>query len=115
MSRASRGHSRERDVKRLLHDQGWWVSRAAGSLGDADLVALRALEVGEEHLGLTVTEARLIEVKANVDGGPYMNFRPVARNELDGAARMAGASAELCYWPPRKDPQFLGSILWPGR
>ena len=113
MSRKSRGLSRERDAKRLLQGQGWWVSRAAGSLGDADLVALRAIEIGEEHVGLTLSEARLIEVKANKDGGPYMNFRTIARNEFEGAAALAGASAELLYWPPRKDPTFIGSILWP--
>ncbi len=82
-------------------------------MGDADLVALRALEIGEEHIGLTCSEARLIEVKANIGGGPFANFRPVARNELDGAARLAGATPELCYWPPRKDYDFLPPLRWP--
>lgn len=113
MSRASRGHSRERDAKRLLHGQGWWVARAAGSLGDADLVALKAIQIEPEHVGLTFSEARLIEVKANVDGGPYMNFRTVSRNELEGAAEQAGATAELLYWPPREDPKFISHLLWP--
>ena len=56
MSRA--GHNRERQVKAWLQGQDWWVCRAAGSLGDADLVALKPGRV------------LLIEVKATA-GGPY--------------------------------------------
>lgn len=113
MSRASRGHSRERDAKRLLIEDGYWVSRAAGSLGDADLVALKAVVVEPEHVGQTLAEARLIEVKANTSGGRFMNFRPVDRYELEAAAATAGAKAELLYWPPRKKPLFVDSTEWP--
>src|SRR5262249_5999379 len=53
MSRTSRGHNRERQVRKLLEERGWWVARAAGSLGDADLVAMRAsTEDGELLIGV---------------------------------------------------------------
>jgi Holliday junction resolvase len=85
----SRGHDRERAVKRLLESQDWWIARAAGSLGDADLVALKD---GKRPL--------LIEVKSTA-GGPYERFGPKDRADLRFAARLAGASAVLYWWPPR--------------
>lgn len=96
----SRGHDRERAVRRLLEAEGWWVARAAGSLGDADLVALR-------H-GF----ARLVEVKSTTRG-PYHGFGPAERRALLLAARIAGAEAVLCWWPPRAQPVWIESSEWP--
>jgi Holliday junction resolvase len=98
----SKGHDRERTLKRQLEDEDWWVARAAGSLGDADLVALKVGYI-----------PRIIEVKANRSGGPYMNFRKRERGDLKAAAQMAGALAELCYWPPHKQPRFIPADEWP--
>jgi Holliday junction resolvase len=97
----SRGIQRERQVRRILEGEDWWVSRAAGSLGDADLVALR-------HM----SRPRLIEVKSTA-AGPYHSFGPRDRARLRAAAEIAGADAWLCWWPPRGRPQWIASHEWP--
>jgi Holliday junction resolvase len=105
MSAVQRGHARERDVKRYLESApggSWWVLRSPASKGSADLVALKAGEM-----------PRFIEVKANVSGGPFMNFRVGERADLLLAALKAGAKAELCYWPPHGERRFLPSSEWP--
>ena len=85
-----------------MRDDGWWVARAAGSLGDADIIALKA-----------GYRPRLIESKANKAGGPYKNFGPTARSELRAAAKIAGAEAWLCYWPARATPRWIREVEWP--
>jgi Holliday junction resolvase len=97
----SRGHDRERAVKALLIGQDWWVTRAAGSLGDADLVALKR---GHRPL--------MIEVKSTA-GGPYERFGPKQREDLLFAADLAGANAVLVWWPPRSAPKWLWPASWP--
>jgi Holliday junction resolvase len=97
----SRGHDRERAVRRHLEDDDWWTSRAAGSLGDADIVALKAGRV-----------PRLLEVKSTAQG-PYEHFGPADRNRLLYAAQLAGAVAELAWWPPRGKLRFIPSNEWP--
>jgi Holliday junction resolvase len=97
-----RGHNRERQVRDLLLSEDWWVCRAAGSLGDADLVALK-----EGHF------PRLIEVKSTA-AGPYHSFGPKARADLRFAAFLAGAEAWLVWWPPRAQPKWIPSSEWPG-
>ena len=96
----SRGIQRERQVRKLLETEGWWVCRAAGSLGDADLVALRG------------AQKRLIEVKSTARG-PWHGFGPGDRRELSMAAEIAGAEAWLCWWPPRKQPEWIPESAWP--
>lgn len=97
----SRGHDRERGVKALLEAEGWVVTRAAGSLGDADLMCLKR--------GMP---PRLVEVKST-HRGPFHGFGPADRRDLLLAAWMAGAEAWLCWWPPRKKPQWVHSDEWP--
>lgn len=97
----SRGIQRERQVRKLLEADGWWVCRAAGSLGDADLVALK-----HGH------HPRLIEVKSTARG-PWHGFGPKDRAELMSAAIKAGAAALLCWWPPHKKAQWFPSESWP--
>lgn len=97
-----RGTQRELAVKHWLRDDGWWTVRCSNSLGDADVLALKAGET-----------PRMIEVKSNKTGGPWMNFRKADRDEMVAAATMAGARAELCYWPPRAQPRFIPSEEWP--
>jgi Holliday junction resolvase len=100
---SARGTQRERAVRLHLEQEDWWVARAAGSLGDADLVALKA-----GH------RARLIEVKST-HRGPYHGFGPGDRDRLLFAAALAGADAELAWWPPRGRLQFYPSNEWPRR
>jgi Holliday junction resolvase len=94
------GHNRERQVRKLLEEEGFVVVRAAGSLGPVDLVALRQGEI------------RFIECKAN-KGSPWMNFRRGDREFMREAAGHAGATAELVHWPPRGKPTFIPSSRWP--
>lgn len=102
MSSASRGHARERQVRKLLEAQGYWCARAAGSLGDADIIALR---------GVTA-EALLVEVKTDARG-PFAHFGPAHRAELLAAARLSGARPMLCWWPARKQPKWIIQEHWP--
>ena len=97
----SRGHDRERAVRRLLEQEDFWVCRAAGSLGDADLVALKA------------GDRRLVEVKSTARG-PYDGFGPKDRADLLFAAELADSEAWLCWWPPRGKPTWIHSSAWPG-
>lgn len=96
----SRGIDRERQVRDHLENDGWFVIRAAGSLGAADLVAIKAGAI------------QLIEVKSTA-GGPYERFGPAARRTLSQAARDAGASAVLAYWPSRGKLRFINEAAWP--
>ncbi len=105
MSRA--GHNRERLVRRWLEERDWWVCRAAGSLGDADLVALKAPGLG------TPRRVLMIEVK-NTAAGPYSHFLPLDRGGLSFAAQVAGAEAWLCWWPPRGEMVWVPESAWPG-
>lgn len=98
---SSFGHNRERMVKAVLQSQDWWVARAAGSLGDADLVALRDGD-----------RPRLVEVKGTA-AGPYHSFGPSDRAALLMAARLAGADAVLAWWPPRGKLVWLWPGAWP--
>lgn len=100
-SASRRGIQRERKVRHMLESQDWWVCRAAGSLGDADLVALR--------LG---SRPRLIEVKSTAQS-PYERFGAADRAALSAAARIANADAWLCWWPPRGKPRWIGEDEWP--
>lgn len=101
MSASSRGHGRERQVRKLLESEGWWTCRAAGSLGDADIVAMKRFSL-----------PRLIEVKSTA-AGPYSHFGPVARNELAWGAKTAGAEAWLYWWAPRKELKRIPESEWP--
>lgn len=95
------GHDRERQLRKLLEADGWFVIRAPGSLGVADLCALKAGE-----------QPRLIESKAT-KAGPYSGFVPSDRQALLEAAEKAGARAELAWWPKRGNLVWIGSEAWP--
>lgn len=99
----SRGHDRERAVKKLLEAEGWFVIRAAASLGFADLVALKRGRL-----------PMVIEVKST-SGGPYERFGPEDRAALTRCADQSGAEAFLVWWPPRKQPVWISETEWPAR
>lgn len=96
----SRGHDRERAVKAVLEGQDWWVARAAGSLGDADLVALK-----------DGYRPRLIEVKSTL--APYSHFGPRDRAALRLAGRIANADIVLAWWPKRGKLRWIEAEEWP--
>jgi Holliday junction resolvase len=84
----------------LLEAEDFWVCRAAGSIGDADLVALKP------------GRRLLVEVKSTA-AGPFHSFGPKDRADLLFAARLADATAVLCWWPPRGRPVWLFEGQWP--
>lgn len=100
---SARGIKRERQVRVHLENDGWFVARAAGSLGDADLIALKA--------GHT---SKLIEVKSTA-AGPFHSFGPACRQALLNAAEKAGAEAVLAYWPSRGKLTWIRSENWPAQ
>lgn len=95
------GHERERQLVALLRDEDWIAFRAPGSLGVADVVALKA-----------GCQPRLIESKATT-AGPYAGFPPADRHKLAETAKLAGAIPELCWWPKRAKPRFVVASEWP--
>jgi Holliday junction resolvase len=98
-----RGIDRERRVAEQLLLEGWFVVRAAGSLGFCDLIALKA---GHDPL--------LVEVKSTRQG-PYERFPPADREDLVATAKIAGAEAWLCWWPSHGKPQWIHSSQWPAK
>lgn len=72
MGNRQRGDYLERQAKACLVSHGWWVIRAAGSHGVADLVALRRGQ-------------RTLAVSCKLDG----RLRPAEREALLGLANMA--------------------------
>jgi Holliday junction resolvase len=97
-----KGAHKERQSKQLLEADGWHVTKAGGSLGVADLVALKD---GERPL--------LVQVKATA-GGPFAHFGPGERGELLSVARGAGAVPVLAWWKPRaREHKLIESYDWP--
>jgi len=92
-------------VRRLLEAEGYWTARAAGSFGDADVIALRARNDGG-------CDALLVEVKSDI-ASPFAHFGPDARAELISAALRSGARPMLCWWAPHKKPRWLPLSAWP--
>jgi Holliday junction resolvase len=100
-----RGANRERQLAKQLEDEGWSVTRSAGSRSPHDLVAIRPAKL----FGGTVTgvcETYFIQVKSD-DRGPYAHFGPAGRRELIGAATKAGAKAWLVWWPARREQKWI--------
>jgi Holliday junction resolvase-like predicted endonuclease len=79
VSAVSKGHGRERKLRKVLEAEGWIVFAPRRALGVCDLVALRR-----------GSATRFIEVKSNEAGGPYSNFRWRDRADLLEAAELAG-------------------------
>jgi Holliday junction resolvase len=98
---ANFGHNRERQVLKRLQEDNWYVLRAAGSLGVADLIAMKKGR-----------EVRMIEVKAT-KAGPYAGFGPADRAELLAAAEQAGAQAWLVWWPRHGKEKWIPPGEWP--
>lgn len=82
MTNRERGDYLERQTARALRQYGWIVVRAGGSLGCADLVAIR---VGKKAL--------LIQCKVLGKGREMPRVDPAERAALYEAAQQAGARA----------------------
>jgi Holliday junction resolvase len=96
-----RGIQRERDLAAQLGEDGWWVARAAGSKGEADLVCLKA---GRRPM--------MLEVKSTT-AGPFAGFGPEKRAALIRAAAQSGARPFLVWWPKHRKPAWLAPTEWP--
>jgi Holliday junction resolvase len=97
----SRGLQRERAVRDWLQARDWIVIRAAGSLGDFDLIALKSC-----HTPL------IIEVKST-HRGPFHSFGPQERATLKQVAEWAGAIPVLAWWPPHGKLTWIYEDDWP--
>jgi Holliday junction resolvase len=102
LPRNRRGHDRERAVVALYREIGWLAFRAPGSLGVADVIALK-----------DGSRPRMIEVKSTA-AGPYEHFGPADREALREAAEIAGADALLAWWPSRAKLRIIPASEWPG-
>jgi Holliday junction resolvase len=99
---ASRGAYAERKVRAELEADGYLVKGTGDAHGAVDLVAVKE------------GRALLVQVKGNLHGGPFMNFRPDERAALLGSARQAGAPCVLIYAPSdRKPPRWIWPRDWP--
>lgn len=94
MSHSSRGAAFERRVKKILEGKGWYVTRAAGSHGCADLIAICPDEVA-------FVQAKL--------GGPGA-MPPAEWNELYVTAIRHGGVPILAHPPKRGVVEFLRVI-----
>lgn len=97
----NRGRQRELAVAARLQRDGFVTYRLAW--GHADVLALKA--------GLL---PMLVQVKST-SGGPYERFPPSERLALQHEAVMAGATAVLAWWPPRRPLQMIPATDWPAR
>lgn len=122
---SSRGTQRENLVKDWLEERGWWICRAAGSLGDADLAAMATRttrRMGRTDLriitgplvdGRIIKSGKLlIEVKST-KAGPFSDFGPADRAELLLAGEKAGADVVLCWTPPCQGKKVKLHWIWP--
>lgn len=96
-----RGINRERQVAARLQTENWWVMRAAGSKGVADLVCL--------HRG---RKPMMLEIKSN-SGSPFAGFGPAKRQALREAAEQAGAIPFLVNYPSHGKEVWYGLDQWP--
>lgn len=96
-SARQRGDYFERQVRTALQLAGWFVIRAAGSHGPADLVALRA-------------QRKPLLVSCKLNG----RLGPAERQELLDAARAAGGRPVLAT-RPRRGRVLLGVVLQEGK
>lgn len=78
------------------------------------MIAMRARVANGPHdlFGWGGANVELVEVKSTA-GGPYERFGPEARAKLSLAARMAGATAWLVWWPPRGQMRRIPEAEWP--
>jgi Holliday junction resolvase len=91
MSNARRGSTFERTVKADMEAKGWYVVRAAGSHGHADLLAVSADEVA-------FVQAKL--------GGPGA-FPPAEWNDLFAVAIRYGGVPVVVHRPQRGRLEYL--------
>jgi hypothetical protein len=104
----SLGIDRERQVRDLLRAEGYWVIRAAGSYGDAVLLAIAP----EKAYRVITILPLLVEVKAT-RSGPYKSFGPKERAEMRAVASYYPFEPMLCWWPPYHGPFWIPEDEWP--
>lgn len=101
MSNASRGSAFERQVMAKLREAGWYVTRAAGSHGCADLLAIEPVDDSPLYSEVAFVQAKL--------GGPGA-CRPKEWNDLYDTAKRYGGVALIAHRPKRGRIEFLRII-----
>lgn len=110
MAGRARGMAREIKVCKRLRADGWvaFTTKNDGcdhpdkktSHGIVDVIAVQG------------TMVRLIQVKSTAR--PWERFGPAHRAELAAEAKLAGAIAELWWWPKgAREPKVYPEVLWP--
>lgn len=94
----ARGAERERQLVKLLREEGWVATRTAGSHGAFDVVGLKR--------GCT---PRLVQLKCGGRRWPSRGER--ARLSVDAAR--AGAEAWIVFWEARRGPEWVPEHAWP--
>lgn len=105
MSNASRGSAFERQVKERFEAAGWYVTRAAGSHGCADLLAIEPVAPWPDGRG---GEIAFVQAKL---GGPG-RLSPAEWDELFSTAMRYGGVPLIAHRPKRGKIEFL-RILGP--
>jgi Holliday junction resolvase len=118
-----RGHDRERDLRTHLGQCGWVVLRAAGSMGELDLVAIAGPSCMYPWSMLTALpegaptnpkrgDILLVEVKST--SRAFERFGPGARAALQQLAEWTGGAAWLA-WKPKGATgwTWIHSANWP--
>lgn len=96
-----RGAVFERDVAKRLVGDGYWVVRAAGSHGKADLVAIKIASLDPLRC-----HAVLVQCKLTGPGG----VPPAEWNELWAVSVRIGAIAVVAHKPARGKVEYLRLI-----
>jgi Holliday junction resolvase len=105
----SRGLQRERDLVTRFRDEGMFAMRAPASKGEVDVIVVSGYD---DYNNVRRPRVRFFEVKST-KAGPYAGFGPEDRKALLNEAERVGAEAYLCWWPVRKEPEFISSDHWP--
>jgi hypothetical protein len=98
VKRSQRGNDRDVRVRKVLEELGYTVGSRRHVPGAGDLLGVRPT-------ALVDVDVVLVEVKSTA-GGPWEHFSPAERLELAEAARDAGGTGYVAWWPPH------GCLSW---
>lgn len=96
----ARGAERERELAKRWRQDGWFVTRSAGSHSPADLVCLKRGE-----------RPALLQLKTGQRRWPSKDERVA----LLLAAERADADPVIVFWQPRKEPELVRPEDWPSQ
>src|SRR5215831_14784576 len=103
----ARGLQRERDLKKLLENCGWFVLRAPASLGPVDVLAIAtgqaqypaAMRSAIGDRISTPSRGSVLLIEAKSTSKPFERFGPTSRRTLLNLANSIAAAAWLAWKP----------------